>query len=374
MRKIVKLTERDLNRLVRRVIKEQQDSFEDDFDFDAKKHDVRRRDNTGKLKHESNKLMVHLDGFNSKSDIKRLVNKVLVEQISLGALGNALSGNAPSRNTLSGNKPSEQQLQINELITAESKKVKNYYQQHYSKPDIVDKFENKNNINVIKKYITTIKYRLYSENSGKFGFVTKKDPWIINLNVNLLFTKQGNNIVPKGSSLYDTILHEMAHSIDYKMKELGEKTITSSSGYYNPTGEKDSYVQSEMETFARIQRLRKILGLSPTANGYDIKEKLIQLIKSKKLTLPNVKVYGNNSPNGLLFEPTQRTKGVLTDLWRFYSPMKINGTIVPDIAALFGKYSSIQNNGSIFLNLDIIGEVNDTTAAIPNPDSMTGYV
>ena len=108
----------------------------------------------------------------SESDIKRLVNKILVEQSSLGALGNALSGNTPS----------EQQLQINELIRNESKKVKDYYQQHYSKPDIVDKFENKNNINDIKKFITTIKYRLYSENSGKFGFVTKDKPSIINLN------------------------------------------------------------------------------------------------------------------------------------------------------------------------------------------------
>lgn len=74
MRKIVKLTERDLNRLVRRVIKEQQNSFEDDFDFDVKKQDYSRRDNTGKLKHESSKLMVHLDGFNSKSVQKAISN------------------------------------------------------------------------------------------------------------------------------------------------------------------------------------------------------------------------------------------------------------------------------------------------------------
>lgn len=74
MRKIVKLTERDLNRLVRRVIKEQQDSFEDDFEFDAKKQDISRKDNTGNLKHESNKFMVHLDGFNSKSVQKAISN------------------------------------------------------------------------------------------------------------------------------------------------------------------------------------------------------------------------------------------------------------------------------------------------------------
>jgi hypothetical protein len=74
MKKVIILSESDLTRLVRRVIEEKQDDFEDDFEFDAKKHDVSRRDNLGDLKHESNKFMVHLDGFNSKSVQKAISN------------------------------------------------------------------------------------------------------------------------------------------------------------------------------------------------------------------------------------------------------------------------------------------------------------
>jgi hypothetical protein len=168
-------------------------------------------------------------------------------------------------------------------------------------------------------------------------------------------------------NVLDTILHEMAHLIDFKMQKLGEKTIASSSGYYDASvGNQDSYVQSDTETFARVQRLREALGLNPNANGNDIKQKLIEFIKSKKLTFPNVKISNVKSPTGLMFIPLQTSKGALSELWKFYSSMKINGTSVPDISALFGKYSSYQTNGSVVLNLDIIGKVNVSTKALPN--------
>lgn len=281
----------------------------------------------------------------TESDINRLISKIIVEQ----------------------NLTPDVKSQINQLITTEDKKVKQYYQEHYSKPETVSKFKNKNNINEVKKFITTIGYKPFSEKSGKNGFVNQTNPNVINLNINNLFSKQGNTIVVKGSLLYDTILHEMAHLIDFKMQKLGEKTIASSSGYYDASaGNQDSYVQSDTETFARVQRLREALGLNPNANGNDIKQKLIEFIKSKKLTFPNVKISNVKSPTGLMFIPLQTSKGALSELWKFYSSMKINGTSVPDISALFGKYSSYQTNGSVVLNLDIIGKVNVSTKALPN--------
>ena len=266
----------------------------------------------------------------------------------------------------------DKRLQINQLITTESKKVQAYYQQHYSKPETVSKFNNKNNINEVKKYILTIRYKVYPMSERKsLGFVKKEVPGLINLNVDALFIIQGDNVSAKGSMLYDTILHEMAHLIDFKMQELGEKTITNSTGYYNTSNDgKDSYVQSDVETFARVQRLREILGLNPNANGTDIQQKLIEFIKSRKLTFPNVKINIVNSPTGLLFTPIERSKGNLTELWRFYSPLSINGTNVPDISALFGKYSSFKEGGAVYLNLNIIGNVNISTKGVQNPSSI----
>jgi hypothetical protein len=51
---------------------------------------------------------------------------------------------------------------------------------------------------------------------------------------------------------------------------------------------------------------------------------------------------------------------VLTELWRFYSSLKINNTFVPDISALFAKYSKIKNS-VVILDLNLLGNVNITT-------------
>lgn len=287
----------------------------------------------------------------TESDIKRLISKIVAEQ----------------------DVSSEQKEQISKLITNDSKKVKDYYQKHYSKPETVAKFKNKNNVNEVKKYIPSIKYKLFpNSEKNSLGFVLKNVPGIINLNVDKLFVKNGNNVSANGSLLYDTILHEMAHLIDFKMQELGEKTITASTGYYNANtgdGKKDDYVQSDVETFARVQRLREVLGLNPISDANDIKQKLIEFIKSKKLIFPNVKILNVNSPTGLMFTTTEKSKGNLTELWRFYSPMTINGSKVPDIGALFAKFSSFREGGSVFLNLDVIGKVNVTTVSVPSTNS-----
>jgi len=255
----------------------------------------------------------------------------------------------------------------NKLVSTEGDKVKNYYLQHFSKPETIDKFKNKNNIDKIKKYIPTIKYILYSENSGVGGFVNQNKPGIINLNTKNLIRNINGFVTSKGLHLYNTILHEMGHLIDFKLQELGENTIAKSSGYYKPTEGQDDYVFSDVETYARVQRLRETLGLNPNANGEEIKKKLIEFIKLKKLTFPNVSIQDVKSPTtGLLFTPTQTSKGELSDLWKFYSPITINNTTASDISALFAKFSSYRNGGSVFLNLDVIGRVNITTKGLPD--------
>ena len=88
MKRIVRLTESDLARLVKRVIREQDDSFfdelekdldddkfESDFLYDSERNDIRSMDTSGKLKHESNKDFVFLDGYNSKT-VQKAISKL----------------------------------------------------------------------------------------------------------------------------------------------------------------------------------------------------------------------------------------------------------------------------------------------------------
>ena len=71
----------------------------------------------------------------------------------------------------------------------------------------------------------------------------------------------------------------------------------------------------------------------------------------------------NRNPGILIFEQKNKTKGVLHDLWGFYSPLKINNTSVPDISALFAKYSKIEN-GKVILDLNLIGNVNASAKGV----------
>ena len=254
---------------------------------------------------------------------------------------------------------------INGLVRTNSQKSKSHYIDHFSEQETINKFKNKNNVSIIKNFIPTIGYKPVIDKSGKYhGYVNKKNLNTINLNLYTLFSKNGNTISPKGSLLYDTILHEMGHLIDYKLQSLGEKSLTNSTGYYQPTDGYDNYVQSDAETFVRIQRLREVLGASSIADGKEIRNKIIEFIKSKKIQFPNVKIMADDRNSGILiFEQINQSKGVLTDLWKFYNPLKINNTSVSDISALFAKYSKIEN-GKVILDLNLIGKVNASTKGI----------
>ena len=73
MRKIIRLTEQDLNILVRRVIKEQR-RFNDDSSSDYTERDYISRIN-GRVNRQSSKLTVILDGFNSQS-VKKAISRL----------------------------------------------------------------------------------------------------------------------------------------------------------------------------------------------------------------------------------------------------------------------------------------------------------
>ena len=254
--------------------------------------------------------------------------------------------------------------EMNQLIIQEGNKVKQHFLSLYSKPETIAKFSKKSNVDEVKKFIPTITYKKFSEKGGKYGYVQRNNYDVIHLNILNLFQKRGDRYVQNGNLLYDTILHEMAHCIDLKMQALGEKTISSSDGYYDVSGGQDSYVSSDLETFARIQRMRETFGLGPTDNGKQIKSKIIDFIRSKRFVFPNMKISNSESPAGLIFTPPQ-AKGRLTQLWGFYNPIRIDGGNNPDLEALFAKFSSIKN-GKVFLNLDAIGKVNISTKALPN--------
>jgi len=245
-------------------------------------------------------------------------------------------------------------------ISDELRKVKTYYINLYQSPETASKFKNKSNLQKLLNQIPKIKVKIWTEKNSPrksaFGWANKNFFDIVNLNLWKLTS---------GTMLYDTILHETGHLLDFFMRSLGEDTITTSTtGYYSPTGSSsDSYVANEYETFTRIQRLRSVFGIGPKDSLDLFVNKIIQDIKSRKLTFDNYRIFISPDNSFLSFKKPDTDKGILSDLWSFFSVAKYNGTKISDIAALFALFSKIEN-GVVRTNLKKIAELNFNTKEI----------
>jgi hypothetical protein len=244
-------------------------------------------------------------------------------------------------------------------------KAKEYYIKYYSDKKNTSKLKYKDNIDIIKQFIPTIDYKPYYEYNDKtLGFVAHDYPTVMYLNIYYLFTQEKFDFTPKTEMLFNTIFHETAHLIDLRLRSLHEKTIMSTYNIFNVKDDDDEYTENDMETYARVQTLRTKLGISPTANGTQIKNKILGAIKQGKITFPDVKV--KSKGNILQFIKKGFTGQAINDIFNtqdlkslrdFYSTIRFNGNYTDDIYYLFAKFSTIDNN-SVFLDLDRLGYVN----------------
>jgi len=243
-------------------------------------------------------------------------------------------------------------------------KAKQYYLKYYSDKKTISKFKYDDNVDIIKQFIPTIDYKTYREKDKRSGFVNETFPRIMYLNVYYLFDMGKFDLIPKTEYLYDTIFHEVAHLIDFRLDSLHEKTIMSTYNPLNVKDDDDKYIEDDMETYARVQTLRTKIGISPTANGTQIKNKILGAIKEGKITFPDVKVMSKG--NILQFIKKGFTGQAINDAFNtqdlkaldsFYASMVFNGTYNPSLSKLFAKFSTIDNN-SVFLDLDRLGMVN----------------
>ena len=251
------------------------------------------------------------------------------------------------------------------VIRVELDKAKQYYLKFYSNEKTISKFKYKDNVAIIKQFIPTIDYKTYyDENDKTTGFVAHDYPTVMYLNIYFLFNKVNSEFIPKTEMLFNTIFHETAHLIDLRLQSLHEKTIMSTYNPFNVKDEIDEYTENDMETYARIQILRTNLGISPTANGTQIKNKILQAIKQGKITFPDVKVKSKGNilqfiKKGFTGQAINHIFDIqdLKSLRDFYSSIRLNGNYADDMFYLFVKFSTIDNN-SVYLDLDRLGYVN----------------
>jgi hypothetical protein len=239
-------------------------------------------------------------------------------------------------------------------IDIELKNTIEWFCEYYKKEDVISKFINKDNpknlVDNIKKISVVSFFRPQGTSADRaWGYIYTNNLYTVYLNVYNFFNGRIN------ASIVDTIIHEVGHLIDFQLRRLGERP-----SYLEPSILRsipsDDYIISREEDYARIQRLRVLLDLSPLADVSEISDSLKKLVESKKMILEEFNidlidikmVVYLNKPIRIL---------TLRELSSIFGNLIINDYLATDIGYLFAKYSKVED-GKIVVDLEKISKIN----------------
>jgi hypothetical protein len=245
--------------------------------------------------------------------------------------------------------------EIQNYISIELKKIIDWYCSYYNKEDVISKFRNKKNSIILINNIKNIKVVSYFKPSGNttdrsWGYIYTNNLFTVFLNVYNFFNGRIS------ASISDTIIHEIGHLIDFQLRSLNEV-----SSHFEPSVlnnlPKDEYIVSREEDYARIQRLRMLLNLSPLADINELGKNLNILINNKSIILESFNL--EYIENKLIVSiPNQQIRILsLSELSSVFGSIVINGYLSSDIGYLFAKYSKVVNS-RIEVDLDKIVKIN----------------
>ncbi len=233
----------------------------------------------------------------------------------------------------------------------------NYYTTYYQSEGVISKFLNKSNseklINEIKKVKNKINLRPQgSDIDDAWGCIYTNDLYTIHLNYFNFFNGRID------ASIYDTIIHEMGHIIDFQLRNMNEKSSYMELGYLKPKTESDTYILSREEDYARVQRLRNILFLTPFATEHEVSMGIQTLIKDNMFYIPNLTISFSDDNTKMLLKGTSPIKVLeLNQLSWVLGNLVINNYLASDLGYLFAKYGKVVN-GVIEVDLVKISLIN----------------
>lgn len=169
--------------------------------------------------------------------------------------------------------------------------TKKWYVNYFSNTEVSSKLKNLGNLNKIKNFINQIEIFLWTDELiEKYSSVTFKEKyagWVFPgdyKKINIMMLDPGTEKI---------IVHEMAHSIYFYLKDLGENPVPLNKGDKKNSfdrsdllGEmkgKENYISSDIEKHARLYEMRKFFDIKPQASCEDIKNLFETCIKNKNI-------------------------------------------------------------------------------------------
>jgi hypothetical protein len=243
---------------------------------------------------------------------------------------------------------------IVDYVNSELLTIINDYIQYYLQKDVLSKFKNKNNSNILIENIKKIKVVCFFNPQGNsadraWGYIYTNDLYTVYLNIYNFFNGRVN------ASMKDTIIHEVGHLIDFQLRRLGEIPSYMENSVTKPNIN-DEYIISKEEDYARVQRLRFTLSLSPLATLEELIEKLNNLVINKKIVVDELTISFSDKYMILSFTRPIRNLN-LSELSTVLGQTVIDNYLASDIGYLFAKYAFVKD-GKIHIDLEKITKIN----------------
>jgi hypothetical protein len=249
------------------------------------------------------------------------------------------------------------EIDIIDYVNIQLKKSIEWFVSYYSNTEVHKKFKNKSNtinlINGIKKIKVVV--NLTPTGAGvddAWGWIYTNNLYTIYINFYNFFNGRID------SSIYDTVVHEMGHLIDFQLRFLGETPSYMEQSLIRPISKVDSYIVSREEDYARVQRLRQLLNLHPFETYTNITESLMKLVSAGSIYISDIKITASVDKRKLKFSFVKQIPSLsLSNIAGIFGNLVINEYLATDIGYMFAKYALV-NNGAIEVDIEKIAKIN----------------
>jgi hypothetical protein len=206
---------------------------------------------------------------------------------------------------------------ITDYIINGREKMLSYYLNHFQKTETIEKLKGgKKSAKEVLKCLNSISIRVYlsyistPKKGGAFQWVNKDEPFVINVNwfwfnddlsdkdfkyIDDAFKGKFKQL--SESDFYDSLIHEGGHCVQIYLTLLDEmnKSDIKDCTYYDKDkwkelGSQNSYILDGEENFARLQVIRKELGLSGNKRNDELVRAFENKVNTGAFKSPNVEI------------------------------------------------------------------------------------
>jgi len=251
----------------------------------------------------------------------------------------------------------ESEAAIVEYVNEQLKKSTEWFTEYYSNPEVHKKFRNKSNpvhlINGLKRVKVVVNTKPSgSEVDEAWGWIYTNNLYTIYINFYNFFNGRID------ASVYETIVHEMGHLVDFQLRSLGERPSYMEPSIITPTRGTDDYLISREEDYARVQRLRQLLNIHPFETHEGISDSIMKLVNSGKMYIPELTISTSPDKKKLIFSYIKRIpKQTMARLAGIFGNLIVNEYLATDIGYMFAKYGDV-SNGKIEVDIEKIAKIN----------------